>query len=278
MNITPTLTAAVALLAVVTLSSCTPSGPDRAAGGEAFVGHVHGLGVDPADGVLYVASHGGVFRLQDRQLQLVAGRAQDTMGFTVAGPNHFLGSGHPDPTDPDQPVHLGLIESRDAAQTWTPVSLSGAADFHLLEQGVDALYGYIFRSSSVLRTTDQKEWDVVLPAEVSDLAPHPTTPGLLLSVTADSLVLTELNGQTRKLPGPTGLHQIEWPTPGLLVGISTSNGLYEGTDQGRRWTLRSQLPDGRVEAFDVTGGSWHLATDQNLYTSPDRGATWTPLL
>ena len=278
MNTTGKLAGSLALLVAVTLSSCTPSESDQAASGEAFVGHVHGLGVDPADGVLYVAAHGGVFRLQDGRLQLVAGRAQDTMGFTVAGPNHFLGSGHPDPTDRDQPVHLGLIESRDAAQTWTPLSLAGAADFHLLEQGVDALYGYNSQSSSVLRTTDQKEWDVVLPAEVSDLAPHPTEPGLLLSITADGLVRTELNGQPTQLAEPTGLYQIEWPTPDLLVGISTSNGLYESTDQGRSWTLRSQLPDDQIDAFDVSGDSWHLATDQNLYTSPDRGITWDLLI
>ena len=278
MYTTGKLAGSLALLVAVTLSSCTPSESDQAASGEAFVGHVHGLGVDPADGVLYVAAHGGVFRLQDRRLQLVAGRAQDTMGFTVAGPNHFLGSGHPDPTDRDQPVHLGLIESRDAAQTWTPLSLAGAADFHLLEQGVDALYGYNSQSSSVLRTTDQKEWDVVLPAEVSDLAPHPTEPGLLLSITADGLVRTELNGQPTQLAEPTGLYQIEWPTPNLLVGISTSNGLYESTDQGRSWTLRSQLPDDQIDAFDVSSDSWHLATDQNLYTSPDRGITWDLLI
>lgn len=278
MNTTGKLAGSLALLLAVTSSSCTPSASDQAADGGAYVGHVHGLGVDPADGTLYVASHGGVFQLQDRRLQLVAGRAQDTMGFTVAGPNHFLGSGHPDPTDRDQPVHLGLIESRDAAKTWTPVSLAGAADFHLLEQGVDALYGYNSLSSSVLRTTNKKDWDVVLPAEVSDLAPHPTKPGLLLSVTADGLVRTELNGQTTGLLEPTGLYHIEWPTPDLLVGITTDNGLYESTDQGRSWTLRSKLPDEQVEAFDVSGDSWHLATSQGIYTSPDRGTTWNSLL
>ena len=278
MNTAAKLAGSLALLAAVTLTSCSPSPSDQAADGEAFVGHVHGLGVDPADGTLYVASHGGVFQLQDRRLQLVAGRAQDTMGFTVAGPNHFLGSGHPDPTDRDQPVHLGLIESHDAAQTWTPLSLAGAADFHLLEQGVDALYGYNSQSSSVLRTTDQKEWDVVLPAEVSDLAPHPTEPGVLLSVTADGLMRTALNGQTTELSGHTGLYQIEWPTPDLLVGITTNGGLYESTDEGRSWTLRSKLPDKQVEAFDVSGDAWHLATGQGIYTSPDRGTTWNSLL
>ena len=42
----------------------------------------------------------------------VADRYQDTMGFTVNGPNTFLGSGHPDfVADPDFPTRLGLIRS-----------------------------------------------------------------------------------------------------------------------------------------------------------------------
>jgi hypothetical protein len=55
---------------------------------------------------------------------------QDTMGFTVVGPNRFLGSGHP-ATD-DLPPLLGLIESTDAGKTWEHVSLLGEADSHVL--------------------------------------------------------------------------------------------------------------------------------------------------
>lgn len=281
MNLRAHSASGLALLLTVTLAGCIPLAPfadDQTTKGEAFVGHVHGLGVDPADGVLYVAAHGGVFQLQDQRLQLVAGRAQDTMGFTVAGPNHFLGSGHPDPTDRSQPVHLGLVESRDAAQTWTPLSLAGAADFHALDQGVDALYGYDSQTSQVLRTRNQQDWEPVLAAEVSDLAAHPTDPGLLLTVTPDGLLRTDRDGRTTKLTEPTGLQQIEWPTPNLLLGISSNGGLYESTDQGRSWTLLSRLPDSQVQAFDATGDTWHLATDQGLYISPDRGTTWHQLL
>lgn len=121
------LTAAACLSALVSCSDGTPTpGPSSP---PPFVGHVHGLGVDPADQVLYVAGHGGVFRLTDGRLELVADRAQDTMGFTVVGPHHFLASGHPAPTDPDRPVHLGLVgvsekgavyQSADLGAHWIP--------------------------------------------------------------------------------------------------------------------------------------------------------------
>jgi hypothetical protein len=39
------------------------------------------------------------------------------MGFSVAGPGRFIGSGHPDPSDTSSPPNLGLIESRDGGQT-----------------------------------------------------------------------------------------------------------------------------------------------------------------
>ena len=271
----PLVAGAVAL--VITLTGCNNPGPAPSqSSGEEYVGHVHGLGVDPADQTLYVASHGGVFRLQDGRLQLVAGRAQDTMGFTVVGPNHFVGSGHPDPTDLEQPNHLGLIESRDAATTWAPQSLAGEADFHALEQAGDALYGYDSQSGALLRTTDNKTWTPVLNAEVADLAAHPTRPGPVLALTREGLVRADRGNQTA-LPVPTGLVQVEWPTADLLVGVTRVGSLYRSSDAGRSWVTRAQAP-GQVQAFDAGPGTWHLATDEGLFSSTDQGLTWVQLL
>lgn len=60
--------------------------------------HVHGLGVNPADDALFIATHTGLYRVEKgkRKAQRVGNRYQDTMGFTIVGPNRFLGSGHPD--------------------------------------------------------------------------------------------------------------------------------------------------------------------------------------
>ena len=86
--------------------------------------HIHGLGINPADKRLYVATHYGLFRAGEGQAsQRVGDLAQDFMGFTVAGPDEFLASGHPDPADRQQPPHLGLIKSSDAGQSWEPLSL-----------------------------------------------------------------------------------------------------------------------------------------------------------
>jgi hypothetical protein len=47
--------------------------------------HVHGLGVNPSDGALFIATHTGLFRAADGDgtAVRVGGSFQDTMGFTV---------------------------------------------------------------------------------------------------------------------------------------------------------------------------------------------------
>ncbi|KRF11463.1 hypothetical protein ASG90_17120 [Nocardioides sp. Soil797] len=73
------------------------------------MGHIHGLGVDPADGTLYAATHFGVMPIEDDgSTTRIADGWQDTMAFTIIGPNHFVGSGHPDLRE-DLPPHLGRI-------------------------------------------------------------------------------------------------------------------------------------------------------------------------
>src|ERR1700754_48556 len=106
--------------------------------------HIHGLGVNPSDGAVLVATHTGLFRVApggDRQ-ERIGDSYQDTMGFAVVGPDHFLGSGHPDPSDAESPPYLGLIESRDGGRTWSPLSLHGEVDFHVLEAAGGTIFGY----------------------------------------------------------------------------------------------------------------------------------------
>ena len=95
--------------------------------------HVHGLGINPADGALFIATHTGLWRsgLGESKSVRVGDNNQDTMGFTVIGRDRFLGSGHPD-FRTDLPPLLGLIESNDGGRSWEPISLLGQADFHVL--------------------------------------------------------------------------------------------------------------------------------------------------
>ena len=275
----PVRTRILTLLAVGLLggaAACSAPEPALDEVASTYVGHVHGLGVDPADGVLYVAAHGGVFRVVDGRLSLVAGRSQDTMGFTVVGPGHFLASGHPAPTE-DRPPHLGLIESRDAADTWASLSLAGSADFHSLEQGKDALYGFDSRSQTLLRSRDRRTWQPVARGSFADLAAHPTENGVVLATSAKGLLRVEGDGPPTVLAAPKGLTYLAWPGPRELVGVTAAGRLYASPDAGSTWEARGQLP-GEVEAFQAGSDGWYAASDEGLFTSTDAGTTWTRLL
>ena len=269
------MTVAVSTLALASCSEPDPlsAGSDAAA---PFVGHVHGLGVDPADQVLYVAAHGGLFRLVDGRLSLVADRAQDTMGFTVAGPRHFLASGHPAPTELDRPVHLGLIESRDSGTTWTAKSLSGRADFHSIEVGPNEVYGYDSQTQTVLKTTDQQTWTKLMAVEVYDLAAHPSRPDQVLATTSTGVRHIDSTDQA-ELPAPAGLALLDWADDQLLAGVTAAGTVHRSTDGGQTWEVAGQLA-GHVEAFTAEPAGWYAATEQGVFTSTDHGARWSPLL
>jgi hypothetical protein len=94
----PRLWPVIALLAALAVAGCgsdQPAAPSASMADDPGLIHVHGLGINPADGTLYAATHTGLFTVRDGAGRRVADRLQDTMGFTVVGPNHFLGSATP---------------------------------------------------------------------------------------------------------------------------------------------------------------------------------------
>jgi len=170
---------------------------DPAASADAGVEHVHGLGVDPADGTLYAATHFGLFQIPDRgPATRVADRYQDTMGFTVVGPGHFLGSGHPDLREVEKPTRLGLIESTDGGLTWTDLSLSGEADFHALEAVHGNVYGYDASGGRFMVTANRTDWDTLSTLPMADFTVGPDDPDLILATTEQGLARSTDGGRT----------------------------------------------------------------------------------
>ncbi len=242
------------------------------------LGHVHGLGVDPADGTLYVASHFGVFRVKETgEPERVAHRWQDTMGFAVVGPGRFLGSGHPDLRE-DLPTSLGLIESTDGAKTWTSVSLQGEADFHSLEPVGGRIYAYDSRSGSLIVSTDRKKWDTIAIQPLLDLAADPADPDTVYATTDEgALVRSVDNAELVPVAGAPTLTAIDWQPNGPLVGVAPDGTVMVSTAGQSDWQKSGSL-DGPVEALDASPGRWHAATDTGVYESTDDGATWNHVL
>ena len=275
------LTIVVAAVLLSTACGADPQSDRPAADGHTEdateVGHIHGLGVDPADDTLYVATHFGLFRVDDAgEAERVADRWQDTMGFTVVGPGHFLGSGHPDLTE-DLPPHLGLIESTDAGESWTPLALQGEADFHILEPAGELLYAYDATTGRLLRTEDRKQFEEILTGDLVSIAATDEAEQLYATTGDGQLVSIDAStGQAQELGGLVTAY-VDITADGDLVGIGPDGVVRVSDDAGESWQEVGSI-GGRPAAFTVTEQGWYAATAEEAYRSSDDGESWKRVL
>ncbi|MDQ3943869.1 MAG: YCF48-related protein [Actinomycetota bacterium] len=254
---------------------------DESSPGGPGVSHVHGLGINPADGSLYVATHHGTFRIRDDDpAERVSDSAQDTMGFTVAGPDRFLGSGHPDVQGfrQGQPRLLGLIESTDAGKSWSAVSLSGEVDFHALAFAHGRTYGWDSSSGRFMVSSDQRTWDTRSTRPLISFAVDPTDPDHIVAGDPEGLIDSNDGGRTwQRLRGPA-LVALSWEKTAGLVGADTGGVVHRSTDGGASWSRAGRLP-GSPQALLATADSLYAAADvggtTGIYQSPDDGRTWS---
>jgi len=244
--------------------------------------HVHGLGIDPADGTLYAATHFGVLRVGERGEVRRIGGFQDTMGFTVVGPGHFLASGHPAPNDDTfdlegRPPLLGLIESTDTGRHWRSRSLLGQADFHALVAAHGRVYGYNASGGRFLVSADGENWDPRAEVALASFAVDPADPDHLIGAGEQGLMVSTDGGrQWEPASGPT-LVFLAWDAAAGLWGVGPDSTVAHSADGGASWATRGQLP-GQPEALLATGDALYAAVaGQGVFRSDDEGRTWDQL-
>jgi hypothetical protein len=267
------LTAAVLTGALA--AACSADPPDQTPALVPGMTHIHGLGINPSNDSLYVATHYGLFRIDGNQPpQRVGTLTQDFMGFTVTGPDEFLASGHPDPADRQQAPHLGLIKSEDAGESWTSMSLEGSADFHALEYRHGRVYGHDSQSGKVMISLDERSWRPRAEVAAVDLAVSPVDADEILATTRQGLQRSTDGALTfAAIVGTPALVFISWPERGPLVGADIEGTLYTSTDAGRTWRPRHALT-ARPQALLAAGdGEVYAATETAVYESTDDGAT-----
>ena len=243
---------------------------------EPGVGHAHGLGVDPADGSLYVATHFGLLRLEDGRMHRIANRYQDTMGFEVLGPGWFLGSGHPDFRE-DNPPLLGLIESKDAGQSWTPLSLRGDADLHDIEAVHDRIYAYDSTSETFMVSDEGREWERRSQLALLDFVVSPDEPQMLVATTQSGLRRSTDGGETWQPPHEASdFALVAWDEE--LLGITSDGAVHASVDTGRTWSPRGNVggePEAMTVAPPAAGRTLYVAVaEQGILSSSDGGRTF----
>ena len=158
--------------AVTACSSQSPQSESSSSSGNdggTAITHVHAITRDTATGVILLATHQGLFLLENKELTQV-GPTVDLMGFTSTGGGRYLASGHPGP-GVELPEPLGLVESTNGGQTWSVLSRAGESDFHALTAGPDRILAF----DGQLRTsTDGRTWETVaIPSAPMALAIAP---------------------------------------------------------------------------------------------------------
>lgn len=276
----------LSLSVVVALAGCAADTGGATTSTDApppVVEHIHGIGLNPGDDAVYVATHQGLFRLGGSAPQPVGESRSDMMGFVITGPDTFFASGHPGHGE-TAPANLGLLRSTDAGERWDGVSQSGVSDFHDLAGVGDRLYG-LDSSDGRLKTSADAgaSWTDGPVLGARDVDVDPADPDRLVATTQDGLLLSTDGGET------FAPHEIQPPAllllaahvPGGQVGATVS---LAGLDQtgtlwvldGTSWTAAG-TPQGMPAAFAAIGGDSYLAAfGSTVVRTQDAGLSWLP--
>lgn len=283
--------APLAALALIATACGTDAKTGDAATGEVAAGdaataadlvHIHRLQDVPSGDGLYVATHTGLFKVEDGDIQPIGNATHDLMGFTVAGPDDLLASGHPDLRDDDlmvdgKPPLLGLVHSSDG-QTWQPLSLLGEVDFHSLVTAHDQVYGLDSQTGALMVTADRKTWETRsenLP--FSDVAVSPDDPDVLVAAAEDGVFASDDGGRSWDKAGAQRLTYLSWTEHGLL-GVSPEGAVAGSDDSGETWQSLGST-GGAPAALLVTADAVYVAVHESgIMRSTDGGRTFDFLI
>ena len=279
------IAAGAVVAAAAALSACGGSDDTADESGSAdpqtsvgALAHVHGLGVNPSDDALIIATHTGLFRSAegDRRAQPYGDSRQDVMGFSVLGPDRFVGSGHPAADDTSLPPNLGLIRSSDAGRTWKPVALLGEADFHVLESTGRTVYGFDGTQGRLMVSDDggSSFEQRTSPAPMFDLAIDPSDADRAVAATEAGLFGSRDAGERWRPLRDDLAGLLAWPGRDRLYLVDGSGTVQVSTDQGERWQPAGSI-GGQPAAFVAYEDELYAAlSDGTIKRSTDRGATW----
>lgn len=268
---------ALALLALLSLTGCSAGvdeGGTSAAGlpvVPASAGHLHGMGVNPADGLLHLGTHSGTMVVEPDGVRRVGSATTDLMGFMVAGPDHFYSSGHPGPGE-DLPEPVGLLESTDGGESWSVLSRAGASDFHVVAADEGAVYAF---DGVLVSSADGREWAQAADIAPASLAVHPDESRTVVATTQSGPVVSTDGARSfTPVAGAPVVYLLSWPTAGAIWAVDPEGRVHLSIDAGASWDERGSV-DGAPQAFTASDADtvW-VATAEEVVRSIDGGRSF----
>lgn len=264
--------------------------------------HVHGLAYElsaPYD--LFLGTHHGVFQIDPNNYWKLLGTKQhqhDVMGFNFIDENTMISSGHPSETS-GLKNPIGVIISKDKAESWEPIALHGEVDFHTFEVNASdsgVLYG--IDHSGFYRSEDGgHSWDNLQPnglpetlQDIYSVVSDPENPDSLLAGTKYGVYKSENGGESWELMSNQETFisaKAAYGQAGSILAYvqgNKDNGLMKSEDFGLTWnSLNLTLEDeedavAHIAIHPLNNKEYSVGTFKGyLYRTKDGGESWTTI-
>jgi hypothetical protein len=251
--------------------------------------YVNALDLDPRDGSLLLTTNRGFWRIDPETDEVervkgtvTAGSKSSPVGtfleLKVAGPGHFVGSGHPD--DPKAlPNFLGYMESRDAGRTWRVISRLGDADLHKIVLLHDRMYAFDAVLGALLVSHDGGRTfteEFTPRGLIIDFEVDPSDPERIFAANEQELFRTEDGGKGWRAVAQGEGIRLAWPAPDAFYRAEKDGTVQRSRDGGATWERVGSVP-GEPYKFKATGPEELLLalSDGTVVQTEDGGRTWT---
>jgi hypothetical protein len=246
-------------------SNAPPRAPD--------IGHIHEIGVNPADGSIVAATHAGVFSAALDQVRLyrLGSSRRDTMSLAVVGPDEFLGSGHAGSSS------AGLLRSRDAGRRWSRIAVGGATDFHVLRGSGQRIFGLTELGGRLLISDDAgATWTRRrVPAPLLDVVARPGAIDEILASAPMMLFASIDGGRSWRAASVRHAGLLAWPREDALFVVDDRGVVSRSRDAGATWKEVGRVGQ-RPVAFAAHASELYVALrDDSIRMSFDGGRTWS---
>ncbi len=271
------------LVATLFLFIAACGGGDEFVAGPGDLSHIHDLALDD-DGTLLVASHLGLYRIEDLDTAKLIGTARhDLMSMTRLEGGDLIASGHPDLRGDEfrrdgLPPHFGLVASEDLGQTWTVTGGLGENDFHALVPTGDGIYAAEATTMSIWLLDPAGEWQQRGDLEASDLAVNPSDTQQQMATDFDDKlwVSNDAAASWRQLPDQPDLVEVEWLGDDVAYGIDPAGKIWSTSALDGEWGVITDGPAEPETFFVATSTNWWVTTHGGrIFSTDNAGASWT---